>query len=102
MRRAIVVMMSGQGQAEADFRPSLDQFARSTIHRYSSASRAPCGRLELSSLGGTLSVRADWGAFAWEHHARLGRDVRVRNAWKCVLWPFGHRVEYVQPGSHLV
>ncbi|WP_189155215.1 hypothetical protein [Lentzea pudingi] len=81
---------------EANFRPSLDQFTRSTIHRYSSTAPAACERLELSSLGGTLSVRADWGAFAWEHHARLGRDVRVRNAWKCVLWPFGHRVEYVQ------
>lgn len=81
---------------EANFRPSLDQFARATIHRYSSVSPAPCERLELSSLGGTLTVRADWGAFAWEHHARLGRDVRVRNAWQCRLYPFGHRVEYVQ------
>ena len=53
-------------------------------------------RLELSALGGTLDASGRWPNFEWEHHAVLGRDMRVRTVARGVLYPLGHRAELVQ------
>ncbi|NUK75696.1 hypothetical protein HRW22_33080, partial [Streptomyces lunaelactis] len=57
---------------------------------------APTDRLELSSLGGSLAVRGSWKNFSWDHDATLGRDLKVRTVQKGVLYPLGHRAEYVE------
>jgi hypothetical protein len=61
-----------------------------------SESGVPTGRLELSSLGGTLSARGAWEAFEWDHDATLGRDQRVRTLSKGRCFPLGHRIEYAE------
>ncbi|QNA77370.1 hypothetical protein C8250_041125 [Streptomyces sp. So13.3] len=48
-------------------------------------------RLELTSLGGALTARGDWGTFQWEQNVAVGRDQRVRIATEGVLYPLGHR-----------
>jgi hypothetical protein len=53
-------------------------------------------RLELSALGGSLSAIGRWPGFEWDHDATLGRDQSVRTLRKGVLYPFGHRAEYVE------
>jgi hypothetical protein len=53
-------------------------------------------RLALSALGGTLSAAGAWPGFTWEHVAVLGRDRRVRVTTQGVLYPFGHRAEFVE------
>ncbi|MEU1436308.1 hypothetical protein ABZ438_19750 [Streptomyces sp. NPDC005786] len=53
-------------------------------------------RLTLSSLGGSLTAAGSWDTFEWEHLAALGRDRYVRTATKGVLYPFGHRAEFVE------
>jgi hypothetical protein len=53
-------------------------------------------RLQLSALGGSLAAGGSWETFEWEHAAALGRDRRVRTATRGVLYPFGHRAEYVE------
>jgi hypothetical protein len=48
-------------------------------------------RLELSSLGGSLSVTAKWpDGFEWNHEVVLGRDQMVRVQLAGILYPFGH------------
>src|SRR6266540_173486 len=54
------------------------------------------GRLDLSSLGGNLTVRADWTNLRWQHDATLGRDRRVHIAAEGVLYPLGHRARFIQ------
>ncbi|WP_328377338.1 hypothetical protein OHB13_14250 [Streptomyces sp. NBC_00440] len=63
-------------------------------------------RLELSSLGGSLTVHQQWETFGWDHEAVLGRDEVVRTVQHGVLFPLGHRAQYeritrrvVDPGS---
>jgi hypothetical protein len=53
-------------------------------------------RLELTTLGGTLTAAGRWDTFQWEHDAVLGRDVRVRMETAGVLYPLGHRARYVE------
>ncbi len=53
-------------------------------------------RLTLSTLGGGLTVAGAWPGFSWAHVATLGRDQRVRVTVEGVLYPFGHRAEYVE------
>jgi len=53
-------------------------------------------RMELSTLGGSLSARALWPAFSWNQDISLGRETHVRVQSKGVLYPFGHRAEFVQ------
>lgn len=53
-------------------------------------------RLELSTVGGTLDVVGTWPNFEWEHHAVLGRDMHVRTLARGVLYPLGHRAQFVQ------
>lgn len=53
-------------------------------------------RLSLSALGGTLSATGSWPGLSWEHEAALGRDRRVRVSTQGVMYPFGHRAEYIE------
>jgi WD40 repeat protein len=62
-----------------------------TRHRPASARR-----LELSTLGGTLDAVGTWPNFEWEHHAVLGRDMKVRTLAKGAMYPFGHRALFLQ------
>lgn len=48
-------------------------------------------RLELSTLGGTLSATVKWPDFEWDHEVVLGRDQKVRTLATGVLFPFGHK-----------
>jgi hypothetical protein len=53
-------------------------------------------RLELSSLGGSLTASGRWSTLEWDHHTVCGRDERVRTATKGVLFPMGHRAVFVE------
>jgi hypothetical protein len=57
---------------------------------------AQLARLELSALGGTLDATGLFPNFEWEHHASLGRDMHVRTLASGVLYPLGHRAQFVQ------
>lgn len=59
-------------------------------------SPASAARLELSSLGGTLTATGKWDSFEWDHLAALGRDQYVRTVTKGVLYPLGHRAVFVE------
>lgn len=80
----------------AHFAIPLPQFERNQIVNDARDVPAPAQRLDLSSLGGSLGVRADWPDFQWEHDATLGRDRKVRTAAVGMLYPFGHRATYVE------
>lgn len=60
------------------------------------SSPAHASRLELSSLGGSLTASGRWGTLEWDHHLVYGRDQRVRTATKGVLYPLGHRAVFVE------
>jgi len=53
-------------------------------------------RLDLSMLGGTIDATGTWPNFEWEHHAVLGRDMRVRTLAKGAMYPLGHRAQFLQ------
>jgi WD40 repeat protein len=57
---------------------------------------ASVSRLELSALGGTLDAAGTWPNFEWEHHAVLGRDMRVRTLARGAVYPLGHRAQFLQ------
>lgn len=59
-------------------------------------SPARASRLELSSLGGSLTASGRWATLEWDHHAVCGRDERVRTATRGVLYPLGHRAIFVE------
>ncbi len=60
------------------------------------SSPAHASRLELSSLGGSLTASGKWRTLEWDHHAVCGRDQRVRTATKGMLYPLGHRAVFVE------
>lgn len=47
------------------------------------------GRLELSALGGSLSLSAQWPDFEWDHDIVMGRDQHIRTLMTGTLYPFG-------------
>lgn len=57
---------------------------------------ATASRLELSALGGTLVAGGQWETFEWEQRTVLGRDQRVRTRAKGMLYPLGHRAEFLR------
>ncbi len=59
-------------------------------------SPAAIGRLELSALGGSVTVAGRWESFEWDHETTLGRDMKVRTLQRGLLYPTGHRAEYVE------
>ena len=60
------------------------------------AGPAHLDRLELTALGGSLSATGTWASVSWQQDVSLGRDQRVQVQVSGVLYPFGHRAEYVQ------
>jgi len=59
-------------------------------------------RLMLTSLGGYLDSKGDWGSSplygleSWKHRATLGRDQYVELVYSGILYPFGHRASLVK------
>lgn len=53
-------------------------------------------QLDLSALGATASINAVWPNVEWEHRIVHGRDMKVRFLVRGMLYPFGHRAEYVE------
>ncbi|WP_316762515.1 hypothetical protein [Streptomyces herbicida] len=84
------------GTADPGFSVPLGQAERVRLTSAARVSPAQASRLELSSLGGTLSAKGWWENFQWEHQAVLGRDIRVRTLTSGVLYPLGHRAEYLE------
>ncbi|MEV5017692.1 hypothetical protein ACIGW1_31895 [Streptomyces sp. NPDC053780] len=90
------------GTPDPAFPVPLDMPARSRLATEAKGRPARATRLELSSLGGTLTALGQWKnaagevVFQWEHDAVLGRDVRVRTVTSGVLYPLGHRATYVE------
>lgn len=56
-------------------------------------------QLELSALGGTLSVGPSWPEMDWRHKTVLGRDMDVRVVTRGILYPFGHRAQVEESAS---
>jgi hypothetical protein len=73
----------------------LSQDERSKIVQHAQPGSLPSvRRLELSTLGGSLSVSASWSDFEWDHEVVLGRDQKIRTQLTGILYPFGHQVKY--------
>ncbi|MGW5452587.1 hypothetical protein [Nocardia sp. NPDC003979] len=69
---------------------------RTRLVAETATSPATVSRLELSTLGGTLHAKGAWTSFEWEQRAVLGRDMLVRSRLEGVLYPLGHRAEYLE------
>jgi hypothetical protein len=82
------------GQADPPFRIPLARGERQRLFFEASRRPALASRLELTSLGATLSARGAWDRFQWQHSIVLGRDMQVRTLAKGVVYPLGHRAEY--------
>jgi hypothetical protein len=52
-------------------------------------------RLELSAIGGSISVAGKWPSFEWSQDVVLGRDQKIRTRTSGVLYPFGHRATLI-------
>ena len=93
---ALLVLEANQDDALLDVAP-LNGGQRQSIKTEADQGRlARARRLELSTLGGSLSARLETEAIDWDHDATLGRDQRVRVLQRGVLYPFGHRAEYTE------
>lgn len=78
------------GAAAGDrFAWSLSADSRTKIVANSAGAPATAKRLELTSLGGSLSAGGDWPGFQWAHRVNLGRDQSVVVQERGVLYPFG-------------
>ncbi|MFE1591351.1 hypothetical protein [Nocardia sp. NPDC058705] len=86
--------------ADPDFGPNntigLPRALRTRLVAETAVRPATAARLELSSLGGTLHAKGAWTAFEWEQRTVLGRDMLVRARLEGVLYPLGHRAEYLE------
>jgi hypothetical protein len=73
----------------------LTRADRLRLYLETSHQPARLDRLELSALGGTLEASGAFPNFEWDHRVSLGRDVHVRTLASGVLYPFGHRAQFV-------
>jgi len=71
----------------------LTEGARRTIVNQSLNWLPRARRLEISTLGGSLSATAKWPTFEWDHDVVLGRDQKIRVLTTGALYPFGHRAQ---------
>ncbi|WP_159039128.1 hypothetical protein [Streptomyces sp. JHA19] len=74
--------------------PPLDGW-RDTIMANSEGSPPGVTRLELTSLGGAVSLSAKWRDESWTHDMALGRDNIVECTAQGKLWPFGFPCVYL-------
>ncbi len=95
-----VVDQAIAGAADPAFGPNnaipLRQQERLRLFTETGNQPARVTRLELSALGGSLDAAARFANFEWEHHAVLGRDMYVRTLAKGVMYPLGHRAEFLK------
>lgn len=63
---------------------------------------AQAQRVDLSTLGGALSVRQAWEALVWEHRTNLGRDLTVRTTVNGRLFPLGFRAQYAELTERII
>ncbi len=88
------------GAADPTFKPGnalpLARGDRLRLFSETASQPAQLSRLELSALGGTLDAKGVFRNFEWEHRADLGRDMHVRTLASGVLYPLGHRAEFVK------
>ncbi len=74
----------------------LSRGDRTRLFTETTSQPARLARLELSALGGTIDAAGVFPNFEWEHRADLGRDMHVRVLTSGVLYPLGHRAEFVE------
>ncbi|MET7769361.1 hypothetical protein [Nocardia sp. NPDC005366] len=84
------------GPAAPDNTVGLSLAARTRLVAETNARPATATRLELSTLGGTMNAKGVWDGFEWEQRTVLGRDMLVRARFQGVMYPLGHRAEYLQ------
>jgi hypothetical protein len=70
---------------------ALNANARSNIVVNGQAQPPRSGPVELTALGGSLSVHGEWEGFRWSHRAALGRDQAVVVVEQFCVYPFGPR-----------
>jgi hypothetical protein len=95
----LLPLEANQNDDGLDVRPLSGQQRQSIVDAAHAVGKPvfPQGRrLELSALGGTLSAALSAPSIEWNHVATLGRDHYVRVVEHGVLYPFGHRVVYVE------
>ncbi|MEI8407492.1 MULTISPECIES: hypothetical protein [unclassified Kribbella] len=92
---AALVAVAEVGAGVPDpFPIALEMTWRARLVAETTARPADLARLELTALGGSLTVDGVWDAFAWQHRAVLGRDMEVQVVANGTLYPFGHRAIY--------
>lgn len=82
------------GAAQLDdpgFPVALDLRARQTIAAAAATKPPTASRLELASLGGSLTALGDWDGARWSHRTTLGRDQEVVVEERGLLYPLGLR-----------
>lgn len=97
---AISAVDDGAAQADDPFPVALDKAARTTIAAAATSTPvdgiprpAHATRLELTTLGGSLTAAGAWEGFAWQHDAALGRDIHVHTVSQLRMYPFDLRAE---------
>jgi hypothetical protein len=77
------------------FAQSLSQSDRNEIVQLSATpgTGPQASRIELTSIGGSLTAGRQWPGFLWDHRATLGRDQEVVIVETGVCYPFGFRAE---------
>lgn len=75
---------------------------RSSITNAARTSPAGVERLELTTLGGSLSARGMWDGLFWRHEASLGRDMAVQLVRNGILYPFGQPAVFVSITERLM
>ncbi len=83
------------------FTPLDSGHRRSIVAMAGTAPLPQLKRLELSTLGGSLTVDSLWPGLEWHHDAVLGRDMSVRVVRRGVLYPFGHRAQVVESADRV-
>jgi len=93
---ALRVFGSPEDAADPGFGLPLGLANRNTIRAAALTAPASTRRLELSTLGASLSVAGVWPGVTWRHEAALGRDMSVEVVREGVLYPFGHRAVFTE------
>ena len=82
----------------------LDDAKRQAVVDATSSTGQPAvvDRLQLSSLGGSLTAAGSWDQVDWSQQIALGRDQHVRLVLGGILYPFGHRALYIEAADRVL
>ncbi len=82
----------------------LDDAKRQAVVDAITATAQPAlvSRLQLSSLGGSLTAAGSWDQVDWSQQIALGRDQHVRLVLGGILYPFGHRALYIEAADRVL